>query len=35
MLKDEELFVGVYRAWYAMLKTSREMSTDKRKCEDI
>ena len=35
MLKNEELFVVVYRAWYAMLSTSRGMSTDKRKCEDI
>lgn len=23
MLKNEELFFGVYRAWYAMLSTSR------------
>ena len=36
MLKtNEELFFDVYRAWYTMLNTSREMSTEKRKWEDM
>ena len=33
--KNEELFAGVYRTWYTMLNTSREMTTGKRKWEYV
>lgn len=35
MLENEELSVGVYRAWYIMLDTFRKTSTGKRTWEDM
>ena len=35
MLKNEELFIGAYRAWYAMLSTFREAIRGKEKWVDM